>query len=448
MKRWMIVVLMVVAPAGATLVAWQTPGEEQQREALRSRIEARFNVVPVTDGIALTPKTRMRDVRLIEVTEAGIAINGVVVTGRELRERIGNDADAILRLSYLDDESRRALFSPAPAPSLPPQEPPVERPSTPSTPTTTGETRARRSTGDRVRIFGDVHVAGDEVVDGAAIAVLGSVRVDGEVGREAVSVLGSVTIGPNALVGGDVVSVGGQVRRDPAARVRGSVTEVALDGISAPDVDWRWGRPPLPFYGFGAVPRLVGSGFRLLLLLLLTGMALLLARSTVESAAQRLGDDAIKSTIVGVASEILIPPALVISAILLAISIIGIPVLFLMTPFVLLLLVILALLGFTGAALAVGQWMRRRLGFSTQPGFADVVVGVVVILLPLLIGRLIAVAGWPVSGISLLLIVVGIAVEFFAWTAGFGAVITNAFSRWQARRAMRVTVQPPPPVTS
>lgn len=442
MKRWMIVVGLVIASAGASLVALQPPGEEQQR-ALRSRIEGRFNVVPVTDGIALTPKTRMRDVRLIEITDAGIAINGVVVTGRELRERVGDDADAVLRLSYLDGDSRRALFAPAPPPTQPTPDTPVERPDTSPTRTTTDDTRVRRSTGDRVRIFGDVHVSRDETVEGAAIAVLGSVRIDGEVGREAVSVLGSVTLGPDAIVRGDVVSVGGQVRRDPTARVRGSVTEVALDGINVPDVDFRWGRPP--FYGgFGAVPRLIGSGFRLLLLLLLTGVALLLARSTVESAAHRLGDDTIKSTIVGIAAEILIPPLLIISAILLAISIIGIPVLFLMTPFVVLFLIILALLGFTGAALAVGQGMRRRLGFSTPAGFADVVVGVVVLLLPLLIGRLIAVAGWPVSGISLLLIVIGIAVEFLAWTAGFGAVITNGFSRWQARRAMRVPAQPPP----
>ena len=447
MKRRMIVVAMIIASAGAPLIARQTPGEEQ-RQALRTQIEARFNVVPVTEGIALTPKTRMRDVRLIEITDAGIAINGGAVTGRELRDRVGSDADAILRLSYLDAEARRTLFSETPAASQPSREQPIERPSTSPPPTTTTEERrGRRQTGDRVRIFGDVNVAGDEAVEGAAIAVLGSVRIDGEVGREAVAVLGSVTLGPNAVVHGDAVSVGGRVRRDSTARVRGSVTEVALDGIHAPDVDWRWG-PPVPFYGFGAVPRLIGSGFRLLLLLLLTGLTLLLARATVEAAAQRLGDDAIKSTIVGVASEILIPPTLVICAILLAISIIGIPVLFLMTPFVLLFLIVLGLLGFTGAALAVGGWMRRRLGFATQPGFSDVVIGVIVILLPLLIGRLIAVAGWPVSGISLLLVVIGIAVEFFAWTAGFGAVITNAFSRWQARRAMRAAVQPTPPATS
>jgi hypothetical protein len=443
MKRWMIVVAVVIASAGASAVARQTPQDEEQQRALRSRIESRFNVVPITDGIALTPKTRMPDVRLIEVSEAGVAINGVVVTGRELRERVGNDADAILRLSYLDAESRRTLFSPAVEPPQAPREAPVERSTSPEP---RDYRRSRQSTGDRVRIFGDVHVGKDEVVEGAAIAVLGSVRIEGEVGREVVAVLGSVTLGPNAVVGGDVVSVGGHVRRDESARVGGSVTDVALDGINSPDIDWRWGHP-LPFNGFGAVPRLIGSGFRLLLLLLLTGTALLLARSTVESAAQRLSDDGIKSTIVGIAAEILIPPMLIISAILLAISIIGIPVVFLMTPIVVLFLILLALVGFTAAALAVGQWMRRRIGFATRPGFADVVVGVVVLLLPLLVGRLIAVAGWPVSGLSLLLIVVGVAVEFLAWTAGFGAVITNAFSRWQARRAARLTVQAPPPAT-
>ena len=444
MKRWMTVIAgLMVALAGVALVAQETPLDEQQR-ALRSRVEARFDVVPITDGIALTPKTRMGDVRLIEVSDRGIAINGTAVTGSELRERAGSDADSILRLSYLDSAARRALFAPAPSTTPPGQEPQIERPRE-REPEPPRIPRSRESHGDRVRVFGDVNVAEDEDLGGSVVAVLGSVRIDGEVGQEVVAVLGSVDLGPKAVVRGDVVSVGGQIRRSPTAQIRGSVTEVSVDGVNMPDVDVRWG--PFPWWwhnGFGAVPRLVGSGFRLLLLILLTGVALLLARPTVESAAHRLTDDGLKSTIVGVAAWILIPPMMLIGGILLAISIIGIPVLLFLMPFTVLALIIMALLGFAGAASAVGQWMRRRFGLASQPGFPDVVLGVIVILLPLLIGRLIAVAGWPVSGLALLLIVSGIALEFLAWTAGFGAVLTNGLSRWQARRAARVSAPLPP----
>ena len=43
----------------------------------------------------------------------------------------------------------------------------------------------------------------------------------------------------------------------------------------------------------------------------------------------------------------------------------------------------------------MGQWARRRFGLSTSPGLLDVCVGVVVILPPLLVGRLIALADGP-----------------------------------------------------
>ena len=174
MKRWMTLIAgLMVALAGVTLAARQGPPDEQMR-ALRSRIEARFDVVPITEGIALTPKSRMGDVRMIEISDRGIAINGSAVTGSELRERVGSDADAILRLSYLDSAGRRSLFAPA-APSAPEREPQVERPRAPEPPEQPRVSRGRESFGDRVRVFGYVRVSDDESVGGAAVAVLGSV---------------------------------------------------------------------------------------------------------------------------------------------------------------------------------------------------------------------------------------------------------------------------------
>jgi hypothetical protein len=41
-------------------------------------------------------------------------------------------------------------------------------------------------------------------------------------------------------------------------------------------------------------------------------------------------------------------------------------------------------------------------------------------------------------------VAVGFVVEFLAWSSGLGAVLTNAFARWSARRAMRAPVPPPP----
>jgi hypothetical protein len=198
------------------------------------------------------------------------------------------------------------------------------------------------------------------------------------------------------------------------------------------------------FDGFGAIPRLLASTFRLLLLVLLTSLALIVARGTVEGSAHRVVDNPLKATLVGIAAEVLILPVLFLTSVILILTIVGIPLLLLL-PFVVLVLIVLALFGFSGTALAVGQWARRRFGLSPSSAIVDVCLGVVMILLPLLVGRVIALGGWVASPLSFLLIAAGAGMEFLAWSAGFGAVLTNAFARWHARRAVATPMPPPPP---
>lgn len=439
-----IALALTLAIAAAAAPAAQTLTADQQQE-LRRRIEARFDVVPLTDAVGLRPRSPVRDVRLIEIAPDGsIAVNGVPVTGRELRDRIGNDADAVLRLSYLDAAARRSLFSTATPPATTPAEPvetaspPLEREPPPR------ETRSRRASGDRVRIFGDVAVDENESLGGQAVAVLGSVRVDGEVGDQVVAVLGSVTLGPKAIVRGDVVSVGGRVNRAPGAQIRGNVTEVSLTDARGPvHVDWPgvvwW--PGYVFPGFGPAERLIGTGLRLMLMFLLAALAFVIARPTVESAAYRIAEAPVQATFVGIAAEVLIPPILLISTIVLILIVVGIPLLLLL-PFLVLALLVMALFGYAGVAYAIGGWLRRRTA-TGGGGMLDVFVGIIAIMLPLLLGRVIALVGWAAGPLAFALVVIGVMLEFLAWTAGFGAVLVNAFSRWQARRAARVPVAPP-----
>ncbi|MGH9308100.1 MAG: hypothetical protein ACRD1U_01915 [Vicinamibacterales bacterium] len=441
MKR--LIAALIVFVAAANVAAAQAPTAEQR--ALRTRLEQRFDLVPLTDGIALRPKAPLRDVRLIEVAGGAILVNGAPVTGQELRERIGADADPILQLSYLGADARRALIEPgepveAPrtdTPRRPAEPPPAPEP-------TQDSSRQRRSSGDRVRILGDVTVRADERIEGDVVAVLGSVRVDGEVRGQVVSVMGSVDLGPEAIVNHDVVSVGGRVRRSEGAQIRGGVTEVSIAEPNVrlnfePLVDWRG---VYPFDGFGALPRLVGTAFRFMLLVLLTSIALVVARQTVEASAHRVSDRPVQATLVGIAAQILIVPALVLTAVVLAISIIGIPLL-LLIPFAVLVLVLMALAGFSGTVFAVGQWARRRIGLGSTPPIVDLALGVTIVLLPVLVARLIAFAGWPGASLAIPLLMLGFVVELIAWSSGFGAVLTNTASRWQARRSARNGVPPP-----
>lgn len=447
MKKWITLVMALLVLAAASPGALQLTPEE--RDALRASLSQRFDIVPLSDAVGLRPKGRMGDVRLIEVGDT-ISINGETVTGRELRDRVGADAEVILRLSYLDAAARRDVMAPLGAPQPPPPPAaPIER-QTDRVDSAAPEAQSaprQRASGDRVQIFGDIHVREDESLSGQAVAVMGSVRVDGEVGDQVVAVMGSVHLGPNAIVRGDIVSVGGRVHRAAGAQIRGDVTQVALGSGVVPQIH---GLPVGvgPWFGgfwdgFGAVPRLIGSMFRLLLLALIAAVTLLVARGVVEGAAARVSDAPVHATLVGMLALLLAGPMLFLLAMLLIISIVGLPLL-IAIPFVIFVLLLMALAGFSGTAYAIGQWARRRLGLMSGSPFLDVSLGVVVILLPLLVGRLVALAGWWSNPLALLFVMMGLGVEFIAWSAGFGAVLTNAFGRWQARRASR-TMPPPSP---
>jgi hypothetical protein len=440
MKQWTAFVLTLALAAGSLVAAQMSPDDQR---ALREGIERHFDVVPLSDAVALRPRARMRDVRLIEIGSGGISINGDPVTGRELRDRLGSDADLVIRLSYLSADERRLVFAPKPVEA----EAPADRPSAEAPATGSGSQtiRTRRSTGERVRVFGNVNVDENEEIGGQVVAVMGSVRIDGEVGDQVVAVLGSVVLGPHAVVRGDVISVGGTVRRAEGAQIRGSITEVSLNNIDGLHVA-PWASTWTPFYffnSFSAVPRLIGSTFRLGLLILLSLIALVIARPTVERSAARVAENPLKAILVGLLAEILLVPVFVLVAIVLSVSIVGIPLLVLM-PFACLLLVLMALAGFSGTACAIGQWLRRRFGLTHGSAVFDVIIGVIVILLPVLFGRVLALAGWPVTPLVVLLIASGFAIELLAWASGFGAVLTNVLSRWQARRSTRSPLTSPP----
>ena len=101
--RPLIAFMLAASVLGGTAAAQESSAD--QREALRSRITERFDIVPLTNAVALRPKKPFRDVRLVEIAADGsVSINGQPVTGREIRDRLGAEADAVIRLSQMDAE--------------------------------------------------------------------------------------------------------------------------------------------------------------------------------------------------------------------------------------------------------------------------------------------------------------------------------------------------------
>src|SRR5688572_28551997 len=84
-----------------------TPPQNRQLADLKTRIEEGYTILPVQNGVVLSPK-RSGPILSIEISNNTIAVNGTEVTGGELRGRLGPDAEMILRLSYLSPQERQA----------------------------------------------------------------------------------------------------------------------------------------------------------------------------------------------------------------------------------------------------------------------------------------------------------------------------------------------------
>jgi hypothetical protein len=431
-----MIVLMTVF---ALTIAGAPVDGAQQRDSdaasIRSRIDARYEVIPLRDGIGLRPKDRASRIRMIEVADGSIAIDGNTVSGRELRDRLGADAAAIISLSYFDAEQRRAFLNPTAEPSAERPREPVAPPPTESSssPSRQQQRVERRRVGERVHIFGGVTVPRDESVEGQVVAVLGSVRIDGHVSDQVVAVLGSVTLGPEAQVDGEIIAVGGRVNIADGARINGNIREISL---RSPDmgVSWSpWWAVPFPFNPFDGTARLLGTVFRLFLLGLFGCLVLLLVRQPVERISQRVSSEPVKMAVVGLLAQLLFFPLLFLTVVILAVSIIGIPLL-LLIPFVILTMLLVFLGGFTAVAYVVGGWGAARAGMTEDQPFLRVWIGVAIVLAPLLLARFFGVVGGPFQVGAFAVAFAAFMIEYVAWTTGFGAALTTGFERWRARR--------------
>lgn len=425
------------------IICGGTPSFAQDRrdDALRRDVERRFEVLPLRAGLALKPRAAASPVRSIEIADGAIALDGQPATGAELRQKLGADADLVLRLSYLSDADRRTLFNagpaaavatPAPPPDVPSPAAPSVVPEPPAPPEPPPFPRRDRRNGDRVRIGGGVTVDADENLAGDVVAVGGPVRIEGQVRGDVVSVGGGVTLGPRAVVDGDVTAVGGPLRRDPGATVRGKAQEVSLGGIDLSR--WTWRRNPVgQWWGnmLGSAFAFVGTLVRVAVLCLFAALVVLFGREYMERAGSVAANASLKAGAVGFAAQILFVPLLVITIIVLVMTIVGIP-LILLIPFVVLGIALVALVGFTGVAHRVGQFATGRLGRTEDNPYLITVAGVLLIMAPVLLSRLASLGGGMLFPLSASLGVAGFVIEYLAWTVGFGAVALLKFGRSSA----------------
>jgi len=444
-----VLALLMASGARAELRA----GAGEVDPALRHRVERHFQVLPVRGGVVLTPKAGS-EVKSIEIRDGVIAIDGDAATGAELREKLGADAELVLQVSYLPADAlaqwgqgvkgaqgaegvKGAQGAEGVAPERPEAAERPEAPERPEPPEAPEESHMRRSA-TRVHIGSDILVAEDELLTDPVVAIGGSITVLGRVNADVVAVGGSVHLGPKAVVRGDVTSVGGRIDQTPGATVSGDVHEVRFGpphvhfnpaGFFGPLAAWN------PFTGWF---KLFGTLLRLGLVMLLATLVALVAARPVERIGLRASQEPWLSGFTGLLAQLLFVPVLVLTIVILAVSLIGIPLLVLV-PFGVIAFLLAVLIGFTGVALRLGRWAVG----PDRPIFVAMAVGIVLVAVVTLAARVLALVPAPLWPITWMIGVLGFLVEYVAWSVGLGAAL---LSRFGTRGAPYDPPVAPPPI--
>jgi hypothetical protein len=329
---------------------------------------------------------------------------------------------ALLLLTAFDVTSHAQNTS---SPSMQAEQPPSDQP------------RVYRTTGTRVAVGRSIHVAGNEEVTDAVIVIGGSLRVDGRVRDGVVVVGGNLDLGPQADVRGDAVVVGGRVNREPGAQLHGSVSDVTI-GDWSPWAFGGWWIPMVDFGDFGRWVTLFGAVFRVSLLAVLMAIILLVARAPVARIGHAAAAAPVQAFLAGLAAEILFLPALIIFSVALIVTIIGIPLVVVLVPVAFLTVFVALVLGFTAIATRVGEWIEDRLGWHAHSALLAAALGLLIIIGPTLVARMIGIAPAPLRYAGFGLLLTGIIIEFTVWTIGLGATLMTGFGRWS-------TAPPPMP---
>jgi hypothetical protein len=453
----LLALLVAGAPVTAGAQATSAPSAPARvaDRALAQRVERRFDVLPVQNGIVLTPKTAHGGIRTIELTGGTVAINGEAVTGSELNARLGADAELVLPLTYLTTADQRALFGLAAAgtsgetPAVPPAPPvpPAAEPAAPAAPAAppapeepSSSDRMHRSS-DRVRIGGSLTVNADEIVDGDVVVVGGSAHINGEVRGDVAVIGGTCRIGPTADIHGDVTIMGGTLDRNPNAHISGKVNIVGFDHNFLPISPFHRNWMFVPALGVFAFAGFLATTVRIALLILLACLVLLIVPKPVEQVAARVSTEPVKAWLIGLACELLFLPVLILTIILLVVTIIGIPLLVLV-PFALIALLLIGLLGYTAVAVQIGHFIDTRLGWRLEGPYLPAIVGVFTLGALSIFGRLMGMFG-GIFDIFGLFALVGALIEWTAWTTGFGACVLVRFGHRLPMAAMTGGGQPP-----
>jgi hypothetical protein len=263
---------------------------------------------------------------------------------------------------------------------------------------------------DRVSIFGNINIdkplSGSAVaifgsvdtkypVSGDVVAVFGNVNVQSSVAGDVVSVFGRVALGKEAVVNGDVVAIGpGGINRSLGSKVHGDSVGINFGTVDLPN--FRMQLPPRINTGLGLFGFLGNIGFVIITLFGL--LTISFSGERVRRMSECIEQNIIRKVIIGIVICFCFP----IIAILLALTIIGLPiaVIFLGIAFI---------LGFSSLCVYIGRKILELLNSDTNI-YGEFIIGAIIFAITI---STIHFAGW--IGIALTILSIGISFD-----TGFG----------------------------
>ncbi|MBD3235641.1 MAG: hypothetical protein GF330_02930 [Candidatus Eisenbacteria bacterium] len=284
------------------------------------------------------------------------------------------------------------------------------------------ETVPQRPVQEMVSMGDEVVVREDQLVTGDAVCILGSVRVLGTVTGDAVSIGGDVIVGPRGVVRGQAVCIGGRIEERPGAQIGERVQISFLPRIGGSGrifASWSWVVLALHFLLIGLI------GWVILKLSPRRWMAV------IATLRDRSGGSLLAGIGTGIVYWILVVPLLAVLALVLAATVLGIP----LVPVVLLLLLLLPVPGYAVTSALLGGALRGRSEQAARD--ADVgwiggafCLGHLLLSIPLLAGSLlysITARSWV--GLGTIMEAIAWGVILLAVAFGWGALLLSRFGR-------------------
>ena len=221
----------------------------------------------------------------------------------------------------------------------------------------------------------DRTVSRNSSVDGSVFLADGTLEVRGRIRGHAIVVDGTAVLDEGGRVDGDVRLWDADIVRR-GGTVRGEVVDVLRESDGAPTADAhpgehiQWGAARDRWEGrrssgvLSRVGRAAGgvleAGVSFLVLAFLTLLSTRLAGDRVDAVAQAVQQSPARSAAVGLASGFLILPLYVLGAAVLAITIVGIPVLLAWVPLYPVAVAAAGAVGYVAASHQVGRWVANQ----------------------------------------------------------------------------------------